>query len=37
MVWNGTGESGSRLRAGVYFLTLIGPGIRETRKVLLFR
>jgi hypothetical protein len=34
-VWNGTDESGAKLGAGVYFVRLAGPGIRETRRVIL--
>jgi hypothetical protein len=37
VVWNGTAESGSRLGAGVYFVRLAGPGIRETRRVILLK
>jgi flagellar hook assembly protein FlgD len=36
-VWNGTDESGTRLGAGVYFVRLAGPGLRETRRVILLR
>lgn len=37
MVWDGTGESGARLPAGLYFLRLAGPRVYETRKVMLMR
>lgn len=37
VVWNGTDESGARLGAGMYFIRLAGPGIRQTRKVILVR
>ena len=37
VVWKGSSESGSRLAAGVYFIRLAGPGIRETRKVILLK
>jgi len=37
MVWNGTAESGVGLGAGVYFIRLTGPGLRETRRVILLR
>jgi hypothetical protein len=37
VVWNGTSESGARLGTGVYFVQLSGPGIRETRKVILLK
>jgi hypothetical protein len=37
VVWRGGSESGARLAAGVYFIRLAGPGIRETRKVILLK
>jgi hypothetical protein len=37
VVWNGTDKSGARLGAGVYFVRLAGPGLRETRRVILLR
>jgi hypothetical protein len=37
VVWNGMNESGSRLGTGIYFIRLTGPGIQETRKVVLLR
>ena len=37
VVWDGTAESGIRLGAGVYFVRLAGPGLRETRRVILLR
>lgn len=37
VVWNGLSESGSRLESGVYLVRLWGPGIRETRKLILLR
>ena len=37
VVWNGTAESGAKLGAGVYFVKLAGPGIRETRRVILLK
>jgi len=30
-------ESGSRLGTEIYFIRLTGPGIQETRKVVLLR
>jgi hypothetical protein len=35
VVWKGTDESGAKRGAGVYFVRLSGPGIRETRRVVL--
>ncbi len=37
VVWNGTAESGARVGAGVYFVRLAGPGIRDMRRVILLR
>jgi hypothetical protein len=37
VVWNGTAESGARSGAGVFFVRLAGPGLRETRRVVLLR
>jgi hypothetical protein len=37
VVWNGVSDSGSRLASGVYFIRLVGPGVRATRKVILLR
>jgi hypothetical protein len=37
VVWDGTDESGLRLSAGLYFIQLAGPGVRQTRKVILLR
>ena len=37
VVWNGTAESGARLQTGVYFVQLVAPGFRETRRVILLR
>jgi hypothetical protein len=36
-VWDGTGESGTQAGVGVYFVRLSGPGVRQTRKVVLIR
>jgi len=35
VVWNGRSDSGGKLRAGVYFIRLTGPGVRANRKVIL--
>lgn len=35
--WDGTGENGTSLGTGVYFIRLAGPGFHETRKVVLVR
>lgn len=35
--WNGDGDRGGRLAAGVYFLRLAAPGVRESRKLVLMR
>ena len=37
LVWDGTSESGSELGAGVYFVRLTGPGVRQTRRVVRLR
>jgi hypothetical protein len=37
VVWNGTTDSGAKLEAGVYFVRLAGPGLRETRRAILLR
>ena len=37
VVWDGTGDSGSRPGTGVYFVRLAGPGIRATRRLILLR
>jgi hypothetical protein len=37
VIWDGTDESGSRVRTGLYFVLLTGPAICETRKVVLLR
>jgi hypothetical protein len=37
VVWDGASELGTKLRAGVYFVRLVAPGIRETRKMILLR
>jgi hypothetical protein len=37
VVWNGTDDSGARQAAGVYFVRLAAPGLRETRRVVLLR
>jgi len=37
VVWNGTDRSGAKPGAGVYFVRLVGPGVRETRRVILLR
>jgi hypothetical protein len=34
-VWDGTNEAGSRQAAGVYLVRVAGPGIDETRKIVL--
>ena len=35
--WNGHGDHGSPLAAGMYFLRLTAPGVRESRKLILAR
>jgi hypothetical protein len=35
--WDGTSDSGARLSAGVYFVRLVGPGTRATRRVVLLK
>ena len=37
VVWDGLNASGARLGAGVYFVRLAGPGLRETRRLILLR
>ena len=34
-IWDGATESGTRPAAGIYFVTLTGPGVRATRKLIL--
>jgi hypothetical protein len=36
-VWNGTNNAGKRVASGVYFYRMSGPGIGETRKMVLLR
>jgi hypothetical protein len=35
--WDGAAETGARAGAGIYFVRLVGPGVRETRKLVLVR
>jgi hypothetical protein len=37
VVWDGMGESGTRLGAGMYFIRLAGRNLRETCKIILVR
>ncbi len=37
VTWDGTNESGARLGTGMYFIRLVGPGTRLTRRVALLR
>jgi len=37
VVWDGTGDSGSRLGTGVYFVRLTGPGISAARALVRIR
>jgi len=36
-VWDGLDESGARSGVGVYFVRLTGPGIRETRRLVVLK
>ena len=33
VTWDGSDGSGARVGAGVYLLRMVGPGIRDTRRV----
>jgi hypothetical protein len=37
VVWDGTGDSGTRMGAGVYFVRLVGPGIQAVRQAVLLK
>jgi hypothetical protein len=37
LTWDGTGEDGTRLGSGLYFIELVGPGGRASRKVVRLR
>jgi hypothetical protein len=37
VVWNGMDASGARRPAGIYFVRLTAPGLRETRRVVLLK
>ena len=35
--WNGTNNSGNAVARGIYFIRVVGPGIDETRKVMVVK
>jgi flagellar hook assembly protein FlgD len=35
--WDGTDASGSRLASGVYFIQVVGPGLRQTARAVLMQ
>ena len=37
VTWDGTNRSGAKVTRGLYFIRIVGPGMDETRKVLVVR